>query len=93
MPQVPENAESLNQVWQIGGAVNGNRPSIHPLQKENRESMSTLTLASLSPGRGGKHTGLSPAPSESAAIPVYQPCVLGLILGLALLIGNVVLSS
>ncbi|PKI43606.1 hypothetical protein CRG98_035982, partial [Punica granatum] len=37
--KVPEKATSLNQVWQVGGAVIGNRPSIHPLETENRASI------------------------------------------------------
>ncbi|KAK4747168.1 hypothetical protein SAY87_026205 [Trapa incisa] len=86
--EVPGNATSLNQVWQVGGAVNGNRPSIHPLEEEYKESMSKLVLAASDE--------IAPAPqhTHSSAVPVFSPngIGIGLISCLALLASSLMLS-
>ncbi|PKH93147.1 hypothetical protein CRG98_049844, partial [Punica granatum] len=87
---VPGNTTTLNQVWQVGGAVNGTRPSIHPLETENKESKSKLTLAS-SPSTS-PIPAPAPAPHPSDAAPMFRWGGLGLISGLALLVGSAILS-
>lgn len=56
--EVPKNATSVNQVWEIGGAVIGNQPRVHPLAPANRQSKGKLVL--VSPYNGG---GTAPAPA------------------------------
>ncbi|KAI4365766.1 hypothetical protein MLD38_021724 [Melastoma candidum] len=64
--KVPGSATSLNQVWQVGGAVDGSQPLIHPLSNGNRQSMGKLELAaSAAPGP-------SPA-SGTIAMPPEAP--------------------
>ncbi|KAK4756539.1 hypothetical protein SAY87_006666 [Trapa incisa] len=98
---------SLNQVWQIGGAVDGTSPSIHPLEQDNKESTSKLELVSA--GQNGTaltptptptptpttNTTSTPAPSQndSAAVSFLRRTDLSLISGLALLASSVVIFS
>ncbi|KAF8006796.1 hypothetical protein BT93_K0955 [Corymbia citriodora subsp. variegata] len=58
--QVPEKVESVNQVWQVGGAINGDGPSIHPVDAANKESKGTLQLVSST-------SPTAPAPSKNGA--------------------------
>ncbi|KAI3418584.1 DOMON domain-containing protein [Psidium guajava] len=64
--RVPEKAASVNQVWQVGGAVNGTHPSIHPRDVANKASMGTLELASTAGSAPGP-SAPAPGPSKSGA--------------------------
>ncbi|KAK4774510.1 hypothetical protein SAY86_009445 [Trapa natans] len=90
---------SLNQVWQIGGAVDGTSPSIHPLEQDNKESRSKLELVSA--GQNGITPTPTPTPTstpapsqnDSAAVSFLRRTDLSLISGLALLASSVVIFS
>ncbi|XP_030472741.1 cytochrome b561 and DOMON domain-containing protein At3g25290-like [Syzygium oleosum] len=62
--KVPKDATSVNQVWNVGGAVIGNQPQVHSLSAANRESKGKLTLVSSRNG-GGIGTATAPAPGPS----------------------------
>ncbi|KAJ7961645.1 Cytochrome b561 and DOMON domain-containing protein [Quillaja saponaria] len=54
--KVPEKAEKLNQVWQVGPSVTAGRPDKHEFQTENLNAKGTLSLnggeQSFSTGEG-----------------------------------------
>ncbi|KAJ4821795.1 hypothetical protein Tsubulata_038720 [Turnera subulata] len=51
--KVPEKAESVNQIWQVGGGVTNGVPNKHELAQANKDAKSTLALAAASSGAGG----------------------------------------
>ncbi|XP_030514975.2 auxin-induced in root cultures protein 12-like [Rhodamnia argentea] len=79
--KVPEKAASVNQVWQVGGAVNGTHPSIHPLDVANKASKGTLELQST----GGSP---SPAPGPSKGGAPARRGNVGLLASAVLLMGS-----
>ncbi|KAI6694410.1 hypothetical protein NL676_022120 [Syzygium grande] len=65
--KVPAGSRSLNQVWQVGGAVDGTRPRIHDMADANKDAKATLALEAAE-----SITGRSPAVSPAAA-PASAP--------------------
>ncbi|XP_030472738.1 auxin-induced in root cultures protein 12-like [Syzygium oleosum] len=82
--KVPEKAASVNQVWQVGGIVNGTHPSIHLLDPANKASVGTLELAS---SETNETASPAPAPSKSGARAGRGN--VGLLASVILLIGSV----
>ncbi|KAI3418287.1 DOMON domain-containing protein [Psidium guajava] len=65
--KVPAGSRSLNQVWQVGGAVDGTRPKIHDMADANKDAKATLVLAAAESGIGGS-TAVSPAPAPASGV-------------------------
>ncbi|KAF8006797.1 hypothetical protein BT93_K0956 [Corymbia citriodora subsp. variegata] len=63
--KVPKNATSVNQVWNVGGAVIRNQPQVHPLAPANRLAKGKLMLVSSQNG-GGMGSATAPAPGPSS---------------------------
>lgn len=59
--KVPAGATSLNQVWQVGSAVDGTRPKIHDMTDANKNSKEGLQLL-------GAESGPAPAPAPAPAL-------------------------
>ncbi|KAI4319290.1 hypothetical protein MLD38_032910 [Melastoma candidum] len=82
--KVPVSATSLNQVWQVGGVVNGTRPRIHPLGNDNKQSTGKLELissAAKAPSPGG---GDAPTPDKGAGMRIgWSAGILALAFGMA----------
>ncbi|KAI4374421.1 hypothetical protein MLD38_012418 [Melastoma candidum] len=66
--KLPVSATSLNQVWQVGGAVNGTQPLIHPLSAANKQSTGTLGLATSAAPAPSPGVTTSPAPAPSPGV-------------------------
>ncbi|KAK3405882.1 hypothetical protein EUGRSUZ_K02101 [Eucalyptus grandis] len=62
--EVPKNATSVNQVWNVGGTVITNQPQIHPLAPANREAKGKLMLNGGGGGGMGPATAPAPGPSN-----------------------------
>lgn len=63
--KVPEKAESLNQIWQVGAAVNNGKPAKHEFAPANKDAKATLELVAAQ--RSGKTAAPSPAPASTSA--------------------------
>ncbi|XP_077227122.1 auxin-induced in root cultures-like protein [Tasmannia lanceolata] len=60
---LPNNMMSLNQVWQVGSAMNGTIPVKHAFAPENLQSVGKLDVS----GSGGEAPVDSPSPSSTPA--------------------------
>lgn len=57
--KVPKNAQSVNQVWQVGGSVTSGVPDAHAMQQANLNSKSTLNFnggQTVTPSGGDSRT-------------------------------------
>ncbi|OAY32883.1 auxin-induced in root cultures protein 12 [Manihot esculenta] len=59
--KLPEKAQSLNQVWQVGASVSGGRPNKHDMAEVNLHSKGLLELV------GGGAPAPAPAPGSGSA--------------------------
>ncbi|KAL6978875.1 hypothetical protein U1Q18_020543 [Sarracenia purpurea var. burkii] len=79
---LPENASSVNHVWQVGGSVTNGAPDRHEFQSANLNAKGTLDLVTGKESNGttgsGTHSNapspapalaLAPSPSSAASSP------------------------
>lgn len=60
--KVPEKAETVNQIWQVGTSVSGGKPDKHELAPANKDAKATLEL--MSTGPSGGNTTITPPTSS-----------------------------
>ncbi|XP_030547748.1 auxin-induced in root cultures protein 12-like [Rhodamnia argentea] len=65
--KVPAGSRSLNQVWQVGSAVDGTRPRIHDMADANKDAKATLVLAAAGSSIGGS-PAVSPVPAPASGV-------------------------
>lgn len=71
---LPNNATTVNQVWQVGAAVTGTSPAKHAFSPENLSAKGTLDLTkggssdagASSPAPGGAASAVAPGGADSA---------------------------
>uniref|UniRef100_A0A2P2IIP8 DOMON domain-containing protein n=1 Tax=Rhizophora mucronata TaxID=61149 RepID=A0A2P2IIP8_RHIMU len=66
--KVPDKAEKLNQIWQVGSSVTNEKPDKHSLGPANRQAIGTLELVASSPsgsGGGGNDSSTNTPPTGS----------------------------
>ncbi|EOA31335.1 hypothetical protein CARUB_v10014508mg [Capsella rubella] len=87
--KVPAGADSVNQVWQLGGNVTNGRPGVHPFGKDNLSSHRVLRFTADAPGSapspatGGSTTKGGPGNAGSLTTKVNFGVNLGIIVLLA----------
>ncbi|KAJ4729080.1 Cytochrome b561 and DOMON domain-containing protein [Melia azedarach] len=90
--KVPEKAEKLNQVWQVGAKVTDGKPNKHEFSAANLKSTGTLNLEekapSTSPGAAPGVAPGGPTPDKGGQSTVKSNNV-GLFLSLILFFGSV----
>lgn len=68
--KVPSGVTKLNQVWQVGSAVDGTHPKIHGMKPDNLNSKGTLELvAAGAPAPGPSITAVA-GPTTAVTTPV-----------------------
>ncbi|CAN8260157.1 unnamed protein product [Cochlearia groenlandica] len=86
--KIPAGAESVNQVWQIGGNVTDGIPGVHPFTPENLNSTAVLKLTGG--GSGGTPTptaGGAGSPGNGGSIG--RRVNFGVNLGILVLLGSI----
>lgn len=93
--KVPAGADSVNQVWQIGGNVTNGRPGVHPFTPDNLSSHRLLRLTADAPGSAPTPaTGGSTTPGQAAGGPGNAGSLttnvnFGVNLGILVLLGSI----
>ncbi|KAG7630403.1 DOMON domain [Arabidopsis suecica] len=65
--KVPAGADSVNQVWQIGGNVTNGRPGVHPFGPDNLGSHRVLSFTEDAAPGSAPSPGSAPAPGTSGS--------------------------
>ncbi|XP_068647035.1 cytochrome b561 and DOMON domain-containing protein At3g25290-like [Aristolochia californica] len=92
--ELPKGTATINQVWQVGSAVNGSIPEKHAMTSANLKAVGKLNLLSTPSGPSAEAPGPSSSspnsspPSPSAASPASSLSLLGFVATIGLTLFN-----